>query len=73
MLSVRPENDGGDNDCRRESSRTYLDRPNPGPGCEQFSVWAKAYAPNASVHRFIDQDTATITVSELEAPLGNVH
>ena len=58
MLSIRLENDDGNNNRQRESSRTYLDRPSPSPGCEQFSVWAKTYARNGSARKFVDQDAA---------------
>ena len=58
MLSIRLENDGdGDNDRQHESSRTYPDNPIHDPGCEQFTVWAKTYAPNDCVLSSIDQGT----------------
>ena len=55
MLSIRLENDDDDNDRRYESSRTYLDHPVHGPGCEQFAVWAETYAQNGVVRGFMDQ------------------
>ena len=57
MLSIRLNRDGdGQNDCQHESSGTYPDNPILGPGCEQFTVWAKTYTPNGFPHSSIDQD-----------------
>jgi len=56
MLSIRLENDGdGDNYHRHKNSRTYSDHPVPGPGCEQFAVWAETYAQNELDRSFMNQ------------------
>jgi len=69
MLSICLENDDdGDKDCQYNNSRTYSDHPVPTPGCEQFAVWAERYVVNASDRSFIDQVTATMTVSEPGVP-----
>ena len=69
MLSICLENDDdGDNDRQYNDSRTYSDHPVPTPGCEQFAVWAERYAVNVFALSFIDQVTATMTVSEPGVP-----
>ena len=55
MLSIRLEGDDSNKDRQHESSGTYPDHPVPGPGCEQFAVWAKTYAPNVFASSFVDQ------------------
>jgi len=58
MLRIRLGKDGGGGDDRQhESSGTYSDHPVPGPGCEQFAVWAETYAPNVVARSFMDQVT----------------
>ena len=72
MLSIRLKNDGdGDNDGQHESSETYSDYPIFGPGCEQFAVWAKTYAPNPGFARsFIDQDAVQQWRCQNQRPIG---
>jgi len=68
MLSICLENDDGDNDRQYNNFRTYSDHPIPTPGCEQFAVWAERYGVSVIVRSFIDQVTATMTVSEPGVP-----